>query len=179
MYSGIIGVNSISRPDTCLACIYVQSSFLLYVSVYIMWCKDKQSKKKRNCNSYASVVFTFPAVLQSLCTQTGPHQQHCCLLIVAICYSACLPAAAFYIVVSQNVVTVAFVHVLEMHVLVETSKTLICCLLSPPRHQHIMCFVCIMTCVRTHLRVKFTAWHSYNKHQTKQAVAGLYHTSYN
>ena len=100
-------------------------------------------------------MFTFPAVLQSLCTQTGPHQ-HCCLLIVAICYSACLPAATFYTVVSQNVVTVAFVHVLEMHVLVETGKTLMLLVISSKASAH-MCFVCIMTCVRTHLRVKFTA----------------------
>ena len=61
---------------------------------------------------YPSVVFTFPAMLQSLCIQTGP--AYCYLLL-------CYPAAAdLYIEVSQDVVTVAVV--LEVHVLPVTSK---------------------------------------------------------
>ena len=53
----------------------------------------------------------------------------------------CLPAAAnFYIVVSQDVVTVAVVFE-TMHVLVKTSIYHLCCLLVPLRHRHICALV--------------------------------------
>ena len=42
-----------------------------------------------DCNWYISVVFTLPAQLQTLCTQTGPWL-HCCY-----CYSACLQLQTF------------------------------------------------------------------------------------
>ena len=51
----------------------------------------------------------------------------------------CLPAAAnFYIVVSQDVVTVAFV--LEVHACVGRDQHL-CCLLFPLRHQHVCALI--------------------------------------
>ena len=54
----------------------------------------------------------------------------------------CLPAAEnFYIVVSQDVVTVGVVTVvLEMHACVGRDQHL-CCLLFPLRHQHVCAFI--------------------------------------
>ena len=63
-------------------------------------------------------VFTFPVMLQSL-----PWMYCSLLLLVTLCLAA---AANVYIVVSQDVITVAVV--LKVHVLVGTSKNLYCLL---------------------------------------------------
>ena len=100
---------------------------------------------------------------------------HCCC-----CYCIlCLPAAAdFYIVVSQDVETVAVV--LEMHPCVGRDQQL-CCLLFPPRHQHILCtFILIVICshcmyfwpkrhfkfARINNNAWFISWHFFQRNQS-------------
>ena len=83
-----------------------------------------------DCNWYVSVVFTLLAVATAL---VYTNRSLAALLLLLLC----LPAAAnFYIVVSQDVVTVAVV--LEMHACVGRDQHLSwCCLLFPLRHRHV------------------------------------------
>ena len=77
-------------------------------------------------NWYITVVFTLPALLQPLCTQTARSLAALLLLLLLLC----LPAATnFYIVVFQTVSVV-----LEMLACVGREQHL-CYLLFPPRHQ--------------------------------------------
>ena len=63
----------------------------------------------------------------------------CTVAVAIVIVILCLLAAAdFYIVVSQDVVTVAVA--LEMHACVGRDQHL-CCLLFPPRHQHVCAFI--------------------------------------
>ena len=79
------------------------------------------------------VVFTLPAVATAL---VYTNRSLAALLLLLLC----LPAAAdFYIVVSQDVVTVAVA--LEMHAACVGRDQHLCCLLFPPRHQHVCAFI--------------------------------------
>ena len=72
-------------------------------------------------------------LLQPLYTQTGPWL-HCCY-----CYSACLQLLTFTLWCPRSSDCSSAV-VLEMHACVGRDQHL-CCLLFPPRHQHVCAFI--------------------------------------
>ena len=80
-----------------------------------------------HCHCNPSVVFTFPALLPSLCTQTGPWLHHCMLLVTLLACS-CKP---LHCGVPGCVVTVAAVYVLVFN------KINVTCYPHALRHQHV------------------------------------------
>ena len=72
-----------------------------------------------------------------MCTQTGPWLHWCCCC--CYCYTLLACSCRLYIVVPQDVVTVAVA--LEMHAACVGRDQHLCCLLFPPRHQHVCAFI--------------------------------------
>ena len=82
----------------------------------------------------ATIVFTLPAVATAL---VYTNKSLAALLLLLLC----LPAASLTLWCPRNIVSSAVV--LKMHACVGRDQYL-CCLLIPPRHQHVCAFIIVV-----------------------------------